>query len=101
MTAKGKKPSVSAAKLAKKSQTIKRSKAIAVKKAAGKVTYKLKKVSKAKYRKYFKVDKKKGSIKVKRGLGKGTYKLKVAVTAAGNDAYGPLTRTVTVKVRVK
>ena len=101
MTAKGKKPSVSGAKLAKRARTIKRSKAIAVRKAAGRVTYKLKKVSKAKFRKYFKVNRKKGSIKVRKGLGKGAYRLRVAVTAAGNDRYEPLTRTVTVKVRVR
>jgi len=58
-------------------------------------------VKKAKFRKYFKVNAKTGKITVKKKLKKGTYKIKVKVTAAGNDNYNSLTKTVTFKVKVK
>lgn len=67
----------------------------------GKVTYQLTSVSKKKYKKYFKVNAANGVITVKKKLKKGTYTLKVKVTAAGNANYKPLSRTVTVKVKVK
>ena len=57
-------------------------------------------IQKAKFKKYFKVSKS-GKITIKKGLKKGTYKLKVNVTAAGNANYKPLTKTVTVKVKIK
>ena len=81
---------------AKKKTTIKATKAFTVKKAAGKVTY-AKKSGNAKI-----TISKAGKITVKKGLKKGkTYNLKVKVTAAGNDSYKKLTKTVTVKVKVK
>lgn len=38
---------------------------------------------------------------MKKGLKKGTYKLKVKVTAAGNKKYGPATKTITVKLKIR
>ena len=100
LTVKVNKPSVKYSKLKKKKQTIKASKAFTVSSAQGKGTYKLVSVKKAKFKKYFKVSKA-GKITVKKGLKKGTYKLKVNVTAAGNANYQPMTKTVTVKIKVK
>ena len=101
LTVKAKKVVLLAKKLKKKVQTIRRKKALAVKKAEGKVTYELVSVKKAKYKKYFKVNKKKGNIRLNKKPGKGTYKLKIKVTAAGNDKYEEASRTVTVKIKIK
>lgn len=95
LTAKAKKATVKYSKLSRKKQTIKRSKAITVKNAKGKVTYKI-----AKKNKNFTVAKN-GKITVKKGLKKGTYKVKIKVTAAGNSEYAKATKTVTVKIKVK
>ena len=100
LTAKGKPVTVKYSKLKKKAQTIKRAKAITVKKAKGKVTYAKYKVINKKFAKKFTVNKKTGNITVKKGLKKGTYKVKVKVKAAGNKTYKPRTRTVTVTVKV-
>ena len=102
MKASGKTVRVSYSKLQEKARKIKRSKAIKVQKAQGKVTYKLKSAKKSgkSYKKYFKVSKK-GKITVKKKLKKGTYKLKIKVKAAGNSAYLAKTKTVTVKIKVK
>ncbi len=91
--AKGKTAAVKYSK--KKNRTIKRSKAITVKKAKGAVTYK-----KSKGNKKIKVAKN-GKITVVKGLKKGTYKVKIKVKAAGEGLYKPATKTVTVKVVVK
>ena len=80
-------------KLKKKKRTVK---AITVTKAKGKVTYKKKGGSKK-----LTVNKKTGKITVKKGTKKGTYKIKVAVTAYGTWNYAAMTKTVTVKVKVK
>ena len=102
MSAKGRTVTVKYAKVKKKAQTIKRSKAITVSKAQGTVTYKLAGVSKAKFKKYFKVNSKTGNITVKKGLQKGTYKVKVNVTAAGGTNYKAKTvKNVTATVKVK
>ncbi len=84
--------------LGKKSVAIARKKVLTVKKAKGKVTYKIIKVTPAKYRKYFRINKKTGKVTVKKGLKKGTYKIKAAVTAAGNKKK---TRKATFKVVVR
>ena len=80
---------------AKKKVTIKKTKAFTIKKAQGKVTFK-----KSKGNKKITISKT-GKITVKKGLKKGTYKLKVKVTAAGNGNYKKLTKTVTVKIKVR
>ncbi|MBR6393124.1 MAG: InlB B-repeat-containing protein, partial [Eubacterium sp.] len=95
LSAKGKKPSVKAAKLKKKNQTVKRAKALAVRNAQGAVTYK-----KTKGNKKITVAKN-GKITVKKGLKKGAYKVKIKVTAAGNSNYNKATKTVTVTIKVK
>ena len=79
-----------------KKKTVKKSKAFTVKNAKGKVTfYKLSgdeniTITKA------------GKVKVKAGLKakKKAYKVKVLVCAAGNKAFAPATKTVTLKVKV-
>lgn len=101
LSASGKTVKIKAKKVKKKAQTIKRAKSITYSKAQGKVTYKLNSVTKSKFKKYFKVNANNGNITVKKKLKKGTYKVKVNVTAAGNGNYLPVTKTVTVKVRVK
>ena len=91
---------VKAKKLRKKARTFK---AITVKKAKGKVTYKLKKALRGKKNvaKRFTVNKSNGKITIKKGTKKGIYRLKVKVRAAGKGAYEPKSKTVTVKVFVK
>ena len=74
---------------------IQRQKAIYVAKNKGPVTY-----SKASGNKKITISKA-GKITVKKGLKKGKYKLRVKVRAAGNDDYKPLTKTVTVWIKVK
>ena len=49
----------------------------------------------------FAVNTKNGKITVPKGTKKGTYKIKVKVTAAGNDSYNKLTKTVTATIKVK
>lgn len=95
MKVKGKKPSVKLATLKNKNVAIKRAKAITVKNAKGKVSYKI-----AKKNKKFNVAKS-GKITVKKGLKKGKYKVKIKVTAAGNKNYNKITKTVTVTFVVK
>ena len=100
MKAVGKTLNLKAGKLKKKAQTVTATKAISLTNAKGTVKYKLSSVSKAKYKKYFKVNSA-GKITVKKKLKKGTYKLKISVTDAGNGNYKPVTRQVTVKIKVK
>ena len=101
LTVKGKTCKVKVNTLKKKAVLIKRTKALTVTKAKGKVTYKLVSVKKAKFKKYFKVNTGTGKIRAKRGLKKGTYKLKISVKAAGNKNYEELEKTVTIKIKVK
>ncbi len=95
-TAKGKKVTVKAATLKKKSVTLARKKVITYSKAKGTVTYK-----KASGNKKITVNAKTGKITVKKGLKKGTYKVKIKVTAKGNSKYKAATKTVTVTIVVK
>ena len=94
-TVKAKKATVKFSKLSRKNQTVKRAKAVTVKNAKGKVSYKI-----AKKNKNFTVAKN-GKITVKKGLKKGTYKIKIKVTAAGNADYAKAAKTVTVTIVVK
>jgi hypothetical protein len=95
LSAKGKKVTVSAAKVKKKSQGIAASKAFSVTRAQGKVSYK-----KASGNKKITVASS-GKVTVKKGLGKGAYKIKVKVTARGNANWKAKTETVTATVKVK
>ena len=104
MEVKGRTAAVRYSKLRKKSQIIKRAKAIKVKEAKGKLTYQYVTAKKGKksFKKYFKIGAKTGNIKVKKGLKKGTYRVKVKVRAAGNAAYRASTwKTVIFKIKVK
>ena len=101
MSVSGKTVTVKYAKLKKKAQTIKKSKSLKLSGNQGKVTYKLSSVTKSKFKKYFKVKSSDGTITVKKGLKKGTYKVKIKVKDAGNNLFNSLTKTVTVKVKVK
>jgi len=101
MTAKGRTVKLRYKSLRKKAQVIKRTKAISINKAQGKVTYKLAGVNKKKFKKYFKINKNTGDITVRKKLKKGTYKLKVKISAAGNSNYLAGTKTVTLKVKIK
>lgn len=96
VTAKAK--TVKVKKLKKNAQKIK---AITVKSAQGKVSYKLLSVPK-KLKKLTKITAK-GVIKIKKWkkAKKGIYKIKVNVTAAGNSSYNPGYKTVTVKIKIK
>ncbi len=97
VTAKTK--TIKAKKLKKKKQTVK---AITVKNAQGKVTYKIvKKGTTFKIYKKVKINKK-GVITFKKGkYAKKTYKIKVKITAAGTDKYNKKAVTKTIKVKVK
>ena len=98
---KGRKVTVKYRKLKKKAQSIKRSKALKISDAEGKLTYKKVSVSKKKYSGKFKVNTRTGRITVKKGVKKGRYKLRVKVSAAGNNKYKAkaVIRTVTIKVK--
>ena len=95
LVASGKTATVKAAKLAKANQVIAKSKAFSISKAKGAVTFK-----KASGNNKITVAKA-GKVTVKKGLGKNTYKVKVKVTAAGDANYKAVTKTVTLKVKVK
>ena len=98
MKAKAKKTvNVKRSKVKRKAVTIKRSKAITVKNNKGKVTYA--KVAKGSSKRLS--ISKTGKIKVKKKTKKGLYKIKVKIKAAGTGTYRPMTKVVTVKVRVK
>lgn len=96
VTAKAK--TIKLKKLKKKNQTIK---AITVKNAKGKVSYKLTGVPK-KLGKLVKINSK-GVITFKKWktAKKGTYKLYVTVSAKGNSKYKPAANTVKVSIKVK
>ena len=98
---KGKTVTVKRSILKKRAKTIKRTAAIKVTKAKGKVTYKLASVSANKYKKYFRVNTKTGKITVRKGLKKGKYKLRIKVRAAGDFSYKARTRTATVIIKVR
>ena len=96
---------VKASKLKKKAVVLSAKKAFTVKKAKGKVTYKLVKITCKKAlakqaKKKIKVSRA-GRITCKKGLKRGLYKLKMHVKAAGTKTYKPATKTVTVRIRVK
>ena len=84
--------------LKKSAKTIK---ALTVKGAKTKLSYKLSSVKKAKFKKFFKVNSSNGKITVKKGLKKGTYTLNIKVSAAGSDSYNPASKKVTLKIKVK
>ena len=96
LKAKGRIVSVKKAKVKKSNVVVKRAKAIAISGAEGKVTY-----AKAKGNKKIVINKTNGTLTVKKGLKKGTYKVKIKVHAAGNSKYNPITKTVTVTIKVK
>ena len=89
---------VKRSKVKRRAVTIKRSKAITIRNAKGKVTYA--KVTKGSSKR-LSINKKTGKIKVKKKTKKGLYRIKVKVKAAGNGNYRPMTKIVTVKVRVR
>ena len=98
MTAKAKAVKIKYAKLKKKTQKVKKAKAFTIKKAQGKVTFKLtKKDKKAKSK--IKVSKA-GVVTVKKGLKKGKYTIKVKVTAAGTASYKAASKTIKMVIKV-
>lgn len=92
---------VKAKALKKKDQKLAVSKVITIKGAKTKRTFKLVSVNKKKFKKYFKIDSKTGKVTVKKKLKKGTYKIKVKITAAANNNYKGVSKTVTFKIKVK
>ena len=90
MTAKAKAKAVTV----KAGKSVAASKAIAVSKAKGKVSYAKAGKGNAK------ITVANGKIAVKKGLKKGTYQIKVKVTAAGNAKFAKGAKTVTIKVKV-
>lgn len=94
ITISGNTVEVSAVKVKKKAQTIKRKYAIVVADAKGKVTYKKKSGNKK-----ITVNKS-GNITAKKGLKAGTYNVKVSATAAGNSKFKKKTVTTIVTVKV-
>ncbi len=96
MKAGGKTATVSAAKLKKKAQTLKRTAVLKISKKKGALTF-VKKSGNKKIR----IAKKTGKVTVKKGLKKGTYTVKVRVRAAGTKNYKALTKTVPFRIRVR
>jgi hypothetical protein len=77
-------------------QTISRKDALYVSKARGDVSYK-----KISGNRKISVDRKTGNIKIAKSLRGGTYKIRVRVRAAGNTRYRAMSKTVTVRIRVR
>lgn len=95
LSVKGLSPSLKAANLKKKNQTLAVTKVIKItKKGQGKITY-----AKASGDKRITIDKK-GKVTVKKGTPKGNYTVKVNVTAAGNSNYNQITKPATFTVKV-
>ena len=92
MTVKVSAKTVKSADFSKKFTTVK---AITVKKAQGKVSYK-----KTSGKSNFTVNSKTGEISIKKGTKKGAYKINVKISAAGNNNYKSksVQKTVTIKV---
>ena len=100
LTVKAKTVTFKASKVKTKARSVKAGKAFTVKKAKGKVTYKVTKyVTKAAKGKVKVASS--GKVTVKKGTPKKTYKLKVRVKAAGNSTYKAGSKTVTLVVKVK
>ena len=95
LQAKGKTVNLKYSTLKKKNLTVKRLAAIQISKAKGKLTYK-----KLKGNKKITVAKS-GTMTAKKDLKKNTYSVRVKVTAAGNSNYKSLSKTVTIKVKVR
>ena len=93
---KGKTATLKFANVKKKAQNLAVSKVLTVTKNQGKVTY-----VKASGNGKISINKTTGKVTVKKGLKKGTYSIKVKVTAAGNNNYNKITKTVTFKVKVR
>ena len=68
----------------------------------GKLTYKLVSVKKGKKsaKKNITFNAKTGKITVKKGTAKGTYTVKIKITAKGDTNYKPITKSVTLKIKV-
>lgn len=97
MKLKTKTATVKKSKVKKKAQKLKRTKVLTFTGSAkGKVTY-----TKLSGSKRLSIAKTTGTITVKKKTKKGTYIIKIRVRAAGNDSYKALSRTVTLKVKVK
>lgn len=88
-------------KLKKKAQKITLSKLMTVRGRSGDVSYYFAGCNKSRYKKYFSVNRKTGTLTVKKKLRKGTYKVTLKVTDKGNSNYSMITKSVTVKIKVK
>ena len=87
---------VKASKVKKKNQSIKRSKVMTVKNNKGTLSF-----TKVSGNAKITINRTSGKITVKKKLKKGTYKVQVAVKASGNATYATITKTVTIKIKVK
>lgn len=98
LTVKGKTAKVKYYKLRQKKQVLSAKSVMTVSKAKGTVTYK-----KSSGNKNITINKKTGKVTIKkRGLKRGkTYSVKVKVYAAGNTSYKSISKTVTIKIKVK
>lgn len=94
---KGKTASVKYSKIKKAAQTLTVTKVIKFEnKGYGSLSY-----SKKSGNKKITINKKTGKVTLKKGLKKGTYKVKLNITANGNSNYNKLTKTITVKIKIK
>ncbi len=100
MSVKAKTVKLALKKVKQKKQVVTAKKAMTVKNAKGKVTYKLVSVAKSKFGRNFSINEKTGKITVKKGTKKGTYTLKIKVKTAGDAAYLPAEKTVKVKIKI-
>ena len=87
---------VKASKVKKKNQSIKRSKVMTIKNNKGTLSF-----TKVSGNAKIVINATSGKITVKKKLKKGTYKVQVAVKASGNATYATITKTVTIKIKVK
>lgn len=95
LTLKGKTKKIKYKKLRKKTRTYEISNFLIVGNAQGAVTY-----AKVSGNKKIKIASN-GKVTIKKKIKRGKYKVKVNVTAAGNNYFNPITKTVTFTVKVK
>ena len=96
LTVKGKTATLKYKNIKKKTQYLAVSQVLTVTKNKGKVTY-----AKVSGNSKISINSATGRVTAKKGLRKGTYSVKVKATAAGDNNYNMIAKTVTFKVKVK
>ena len=96
MSVRAKRITLKRKKLRKHSVQLKRSKALKISHAKGRVSF-----DKVSGDRHIRIKKKTGKITVKKGIKKGTYIVKMKVIASGTVNYEPLDEVISLKIRIK